>query len=82
MGEVDDNVVGLVEVRLEAENDVVDEQVAVRLADLVASSNVVEDGDAGPRRSRLVENVERLDGFEFIEINMKQHAVRCASVCI
>ncbi|MFN9903429.1 MAG: hypothetical protein ACK55Z_32580, partial [bacterium] len=43
---------------LQGENDVIDEQVPVRLADLVAPRNVVEDGKTGPRRARLIEYIQ------------------------
>jgi hypothetical protein len=51
--EVDDQLEGLVAEGLEGEDDVVDEEVAVRLADLVAPRDVVEDGVAGTGGSGL-----------------------------
>ena len=52
--EVNDQLEGLVTEGLEREDDVVDEQVAVRLADLVATSDVVKDGIASTRCSGLM----------------------------
>ena len=51
--EVDDQLEGLVTEGLEGENDVIDEKVPVRLADFVATGNVVEDWIAGSGCSRL-----------------------------
>lgn len=53
MREVDDQLEGLVTEGLEGENDVIDEKVPVRLADFVATGNVVEDWIAGSGCSRL-----------------------------
>ena len=66
MGEVEHDVVRLVEVGLEGEDDVVDEQVAVGLADLEPARDVVEHGHSGAGGAGLVEDVERLDALELV----------------
>ena len=43
VGKINDQLEGLVAEGLEGENDVVDQEVAVRLTDLVAPGDVVED---------------------------------------
>ena len=53
MREVDDQLEGLVAERLEGQDDVVDQEVAVRFPDLVPTRDVVEDRVAGPRSSGL-----------------------------
>ena len=53
MREVDDQLEGLVAERLEGQDDVVDQEVAVRFPDLVPTCDVVEDRVAGPRSSGL-----------------------------
>jgi len=53
VGEVDDQLEGLVAEGLEGEDDVVDQEVAVRLPDLVAARDVVEDRVAGSGSSSL-----------------------------
>ena len=45
----------------ERQNDMVDEEVTIGLTNFVATRNIVKDWMSRPRRSRLVENVQRLD---------------------
>ena len=53
VSEVDDQLKGLVAERLEGEDDVVDQEVAVRFPDLVPTRDVVEDRVAGAGCSSL-----------------------------
>jgi hypothetical protein len=42
VSEINDDVVGLVEIGLQAENDVVDQQISIRLTDFVPSRDVIK----------------------------------------
>ena len=56
MREVDDQLEGLVTEGLEGENDMIDQEVSVRLANLVATRDVVEDRIPGTGCSSLKKN--------------------------
>ena len=60
MREVNDQLEGLVTERLEREDDVVDQEVAVRLADFVAARDVVKDRIAGARCAGLKNMLRQL----------------------
>ena len=66
MGEVHDQLEGLVAEGLEGEDNVIDQQIPVCFPDFVAAGDVVEHGMTGSRRAGLIENVQRLDRLEFI----------------